>query len=696
MLSVNTNISSLNAQRSLLSNSQGAAVAMERLASGKRINSAKDDAAGLAIASRLESQVKGVTQGIRNLSDATSVLQVAEGGMASIETNLQRMRELAVQASNGSYSDEDRSSLNNEATQLLAEIDRVASTTSFGGQSLLDGTFTSKNFNLGSSDQNIEISIRAAGSNSIGLDEHATVSLGNLQEITGSVSGDSTFGPRQISVSNSISGVHAVAWSPGVSNTGQYGKLQRFDGAGVEISSVLNLEYNLIDHLGGDQYIPEVTQLSDGSFAAVSVEAVHPGWANPPNGAFGYHINLHIFDSNGNRTAFLNVPNDHLYYNSLPHIIDLGGSEFLVTWSTGQYFSRFGLEGVVAQKFDYSGNEIGSEIALAGRTPQVWSGTTDLTGQFWMEEPVRYEANMLAAPIVNRGDNTTAQLEIRLIDSSTGATSKVISLDSVTSLYKNPDGILHGISHVDGDIRSDWLGDTIRIVSGSNSISAIWRNDDDQKLYGQRFDFTGNALTTKVELASNVLSLNAINTTVLNNDYIDVLFAENSSGVNKALFQRFDAEFRGLIADPVEIFEAVGGRAELVTLSDGSIRAYESFEGGEPVGYRDFTVAHNHGFDLTSISSSSLSIAAVDRGLENLNVARSEVGAQMNRIESAMNTLQITKENSAAAKSRIVDADYAAETARLAKHQILQQASISVLAQANARPEMVLALLRDL
>ena len=84
MLSVNTNISSLNAQRSLLSNSQGAAVAMERLASGKRINSAKDDAAGLAISNRLESQIKGVTQGIRNLSDATSVLQVAEGGMASI------------------------------------------------------------------------------------------------------------------------------------------------------------------------------------------------------------------------------------------------------------------------------------------------------------------------------------------------------------------------------------------------------------------------------------------------------------------------------------------------------------------------------------------------------------------------------------------------------------------------------------
>ena len=122
---------------------------MERLASGKRINSAKDDAAGLAISNRLESQIKGVSQGIRNLSDATSVLQVAEGGMASIENNLQRIRELAVQAANGTYSDADRSNLNNEATQLLAEIDRVASTTNFGGQSLLDGTFTNKSFNLG-------------------------------------------------------------------------------------------------------------------------------------------------------------------------------------------------------------------------------------------------------------------------------------------------------------------------------------------------------------------------------------------------------------------------------------------------------------------------------------------------------------------------------------------------------------------
>lgn len=175
MLSVNTNISSLNAQRSLLRNSQGAAVAMERLASGKRINSAKDDAAGLAIASRLESQVKGVTQGIRNLSDATSVLQVAEGGMASIETNLQRIRELAVQAANGSYSDADRSSLNNEATQLLAEIDRVATTTSFSGQSLLDGSFTNKSFNLGNAGEDLAISINALNTTSLGINVASSV-----------------------------------------------------------------------------------------------------------------------------------------------------------------------------------------------------------------------------------------------------------------------------------------------------------------------------------------------------------------------------------------------------------------------------------------------------------------------------------------------------------------------------------------
>ena len=159
MLSVNTNISSLSVQRSLLSSSQGAAMAMERLASGKRINSAKDDAAGLAVSSRLESQMRGVSQGIRSLSDATSALQVAEGGMVSIETNLQRIRELAVQAANGSYSDADRSSLNSEATQLAAEIDRVASSTHFNNQSLLDGTFTNKSFNLGNAGEELTVSL---------------------------------------------------------------------------------------------------------------------------------------------------------------------------------------------------------------------------------------------------------------------------------------------------------------------------------------------------------------------------------------------------------------------------------------------------------------------------------------------------------------------------------------------------------
>ena len=233
MLSVNTNISSLNAQRSLLSNSQSAAVAMERLASGKRINSAKDDAAGLAISNRLESQIKGVTQGIRNLSDATSVLQVAEGGMASIENNLQRIRELAVQAANGTYSDADRSSLNTEATQLLAEIDRVASTTNFGGQSLLGGTFTNKSFNLGNSGQNLVVTVGGTSSEALSLSAATAATTVAL----GTVSGTITEQGENFAATGNKNGVSvAVATETGDVNDDYF--IEKIDSTGTSTQTV--------------------------------------------------------------------------------------------------------------------------------------------------------------------------------------------------------------------------------------------------------------------------------------------------------------------------------------------------------------------------------------------------------------------------------------------------------------------------
>jgi flagellin len=146
---INTNISSLNAQRNLTTSQSALATSLQRLSSGLRINSAKDDAAGLAITERMTAQVRGLNQAARNASDGISLAQTAEGALGEIGNNLQRIRELAVQASNGTNTQTDRNALQSEVTQLLSEIQRVATQTTFNGQKLIDGSFSGVQFQVG-------------------------------------------------------------------------------------------------------------------------------------------------------------------------------------------------------------------------------------------------------------------------------------------------------------------------------------------------------------------------------------------------------------------------------------------------------------------------------------------------------------------------------------------------------------------
>ena len=149
MAVINTNVQSLTAQRNLSTSQSQLSTSMQRLSSGLRINSAKDDAAGLAISERMSTQIRGLNQAARNANDGVSLAQTAEGALGTIGNNLQRIRELAVQSRNATNSTEDRAALQKEVTQLKSEIDRVASTTSFNGTKLLDGSFTSKAFQVG-------------------------------------------------------------------------------------------------------------------------------------------------------------------------------------------------------------------------------------------------------------------------------------------------------------------------------------------------------------------------------------------------------------------------------------------------------------------------------------------------------------------------------------------------------------------
>jgi flagellin len=179
---INTNTLSLNAQLNLSKSSQALATSLERLSSGLRINSAKDDAAGLAISTRLTSQVNGMNQAARNANDAISLSQIAEGGMQETTSVLQRMRDLSVQAANGTNNLTDRTSINNEMNQLVAELDRVASNTTFNQQTILDGTYatTGMNFQIGA-DAGQTISVNIADVSSAGL----SVNSLNVADSTG-------------------------------------------------------------------------------------------------------------------------------------------------------------------------------------------------------------------------------------------------------------------------------------------------------------------------------------------------------------------------------------------------------------------------------------------------------------------------------------------------------------------------------
>jgi flagellin len=218
---INTNIASLNAQRNLSTSSAGLETALQRLSSGLRINSAKDDAAGLAISSRFTSQIRGMNQAARNANDGISLAQTAEGALGEITNNLQRIRELSVQSANATNSSTDRTALNAEVAQLTAEITRVAAQTSFNGVNLLDGSFTSQAFQVGAnSGQTITVAgisdarTTALGSHTLTADGTVT---GNVATATATTTTNGIAAETDLTLTTSAGTTSAISYASNAS-----------------------------------------------------------------------------------------------------------------------------------------------------------------------------------------------------------------------------------------------------------------------------------------------------------------------------------------------------------------------------------------------------------------------------------------------------------------------------------------------
>jgi len=510
---INTNISSLNTQRALNMSQGSLETSLQRLSSGLRINSAKDDAAGLAISDRMTSQIRGLNQAVRNANDGISLAQTAEGALAEITTNLQRVRELSVQSANATNSSSDRQALDLEVQQLIAEIDRVAAQTSFNGQNVIDGTFGNAVFQVGDQvGQTISLNLSSS---------MRSTQIGKTADFVG----DSAF-------SSALS-------------VGQ-------QGAGVTDGSSLD---TLTVALGSSQ---AVNVSSSANFAGTET-------GQEADSAFAM-------------TAAINSA---------------------------------GIGGLTA---------IADTTAVVGFTtvnPGVTTPATD-TYALSINGTAIYSAGAVGATVL---DGNTVANAINANASATGVTATF-------------DGTNMTLSAEDG------RGITLSQTSGATG--------------------TANEGFTTAAGATN----NGVNTAL-----------DASTGQGATVAVTYQGSVR--LSSP-----------EAITLGGDSTDM--GFTG---TAYALGAAAMNS-VDVTTVSNSNTAITRVDAALSSVSTLRSTFGAIQNRFSSVVANLQTTSENVSAARSRIQDADFAAETAELTRNQILQQAGIAMLSQANSAPQSVLALLQ--
>jgi flagellin len=272
---INTNVASLNAQRNLSMSQASLNTSLQRLSSGLRINSAKDDAAGLAISERFTAQIRGLDQASRNANDGVSLAQTAEGALVEVTSNLQRIRELAVQSSNATNSNTDRAALQTETTQLLNEIDRVANQTSFNGVKLLDGSFSGAQFQVGANaGETITVS---------SITDANVAALGSVSQATG--------GALSVAASGLTGFATAIAAGGVTVNGVDIGAVGSASSAAERAGQLVNAINNVSQQSGvGASYDGSTGQITLTSAAAITVagttnDATVAGYANASIGS---------------------------------------------------------------------------------------------------------------------------------------------------------------------------------------------------------------------------------------------------------------------------------------------------------------------------------------------------------------------------------------------------------------------------
>lgn len=713
---INTNVASLNAQRNLNSSQSALQTSLQRLSSGLRINSAKDDAAGLAITERMTSQIRGLNQASRNANDGVSLAQTAEGGLAEVGNNLQRIRELAIQSANSTNSASDRTSLNAEVTQLLAEIQRVSTTSQFNGQNILDGTFTAAQFQVGA---NANQTITASTGNS------QTSALGSYQVASNSISavsgtaltaGQLTFNGIDVGSSTSGSAEAIAAAINGASNQ-----------TGVSASASTVVTSSVSNPLLRNQSL----QSGDLVINGVSVGAV-AGSSNVATQGSNVAAAINAVSNQTGVTAVANGGTGALTLtSSTGKTIDITTNAAVTADGATRVENATGLELAGATKS--FGNSVITVAAGARQVVTNTSTNTATTSDTLTVAGVTFTYSAGANSATNiQIDNTTAAAQGANVRAALALNSTVTNAFTITGA--TTDAILTAKTNVLSTGSADGLASASATANASSWASttagAGVAIGDTLKIGGLTYEFTRHDATAVATAGNIQVKLGTGGANAAADDILTAtnlaaaVSAQQAAGNGTVGFTSRTAGAvtvtntlygtAGVVAAPTEpvTLGTAGAVASVDTAGVSGVYASSSTKGTLSLNSANtFSIggtspaaaglsAANVGLtaintvDISTLEGANNAISLIDGALSQVSTIRGSMGALQNRFASVVSSLSASSENLSAARSRILDADFAAETAQLTRNQILQQAGTAMLAQANQLPNTVLSLLR--
>lgn len=712
-LVVNTNVASLVAQNNLVGSRAEMEQAMERLSSGKRINSAADDAAGLSISNRLQSQTRGLAQAIRNANDGVSLADTAEGTMQEITNMLQRMRELSVQSANGIYNDSDRASLNAEVTQLKAEIDRIAETTTFNNRVLVDGSFGSLQLQLGHNDgQNLSVEMADLRAASLGIGDQPSLTAYGHSGTAGSLAQNLNAGDL---VLNGVAVGASLAKDDGLSTgdktssaiskaaavnrvTDQTGVRAVVGQTVMEGSSMTAAALTGTVTINGVATESVTTTTSAGTsrermVAAINKISDQTGVVATDTGSDNLGVHLTAEDGRNITLSFSTLTAAATGLGAAgvqtgTFTLESVTGEEIVVSSNASSSTAIDKSGLAAGTYEANTSMVVSDGRAVGATTVAPSGST--TGVLNLGDMVINGVTISAAVASDdlasdetATSSTKAASAIAIaaaINKSSGDTGVVASVNANKVVGA-------GFTAVAGDAASFFLnGVTIDLSAITTSSTRQDVADAINAHSGQTgvvASDNGVGITYTAEDGRNIAL--AVNTT---NIALTGVGLTGSTAINAAAGATAASAvttYSSITLSSDKAFEIEPGANGSTNLN--SLGFYAGRYGGSGEGQKIADVS------IGTQNDALQAIAAIDNALETVFAARGELGALRNRLDFTAANLGNVVANTEASRSRIEDADFAAESAALAKNQILLQAGTAMLAQANASQQTVLSLL---